>query len=183
MPVPSFRSTATRLRVVVLALLALGGCASRDTVPSVEELSSELTSELLAEGHETGVVECVVDLAQRRFRSGELDAVTRDELVRGCTQAREVEVAVDAPPPTTDSLAFTEPIGRGDDPALDALWDRCAAGSGAACDELFAQAPLGSDYETFGLTCGERDDVLDCAELDAPAETETETEADAEAED
>ena len=52
----------------------------------------------------------------------------------------------------------------GDDPALDALWDSCAAGDGAACDELYWTSPLGSRYEDFGNTCGDRypDGVLSC---------------------
>ena len=39
---------------------------------------------------------------------------------------------------------------RGDDPYLDELWDLCAAGDMAACDELYRLAPVGSDYEAFG---------------------------------
>ncbi|MEM7338551.1 MAG: hypothetical protein AAF467_07890 [Actinomycetota bacterium] len=54
-------------------------------------------------------------------------------------------------------------IGYGTSPALDLLWDACEAGNGVACDQLFAQAPLGSAYEQFGLTCGDRPLVLDCA--------------------
>ncbi len=42
----------------------------------------------------------------------------------------------------------------GDDPALDALWDDCAAGDLAACDSLWFDAPFGSEYESFGDTCG-----------------------------
>ncbi|NTW38980.1 MAG: hypothetical protein HGA44_03700 [Cellulomonadaceae bacterium] len=42
----------------------------------------------------------------------------------------------------------------GDDAALDALWDQCAAGDGQACDDLYFQAPIGSEYEAFGNTCG-----------------------------
>jgi hypothetical protein len=44
----------------------------------------------------------------------------------------------------------------GDDPELDALWDRCDAGSGSACDELFWSSPIDSDYEDFGASCGNR---------------------------
>jgi hypothetical protein len=51
-----------------------------------------------------------------------------------------------------DSTAFA----YGDDPALDALYDGCAGGSGAACDQLYTDSPVGSDYEAFALTCGER---------------------------
>ena len=40
--------------------------------------------------------------------------------------------------------AGNQPLRHGQDPALDALWSRCAAGSGAACDDLFDRAPVGS---------------------------------------
>ncbi|MDD9205924.1 hypothetical protein PU560_05495 [Georgenia sp. 10Sc9-8] len=48
------------------------------------------------------------------------------------------------------------PAGYGEDPALDRLWDRCESGDGAACDDLFWDSPVGSRYEEFGDTCGER---------------------------
>jgi hypothetical protein len=44
----------------------------------------------------------------------------------------------------------------GSDPALDALWDACAAGSGLACDNLYLESPSGSEYEDFANTCGNR---------------------------
>jgi hypothetical protein len=44
----------------------------------------------------------------------------------------------------------------GDDPALDALWDACAGGDDAACEELFYSSPVDSGYEAFALTCGGR---------------------------
>ncbi|MFD1506173.1 hypothetical protein FE374_17795 [Georgenia yuyongxinii] len=46
--------------------------------------------------------------------------------------------------------------GYGSDPALDAFWDGCTAGDGAACDDLFWQSPADSEYEEFGNTCGGR---------------------------
>jgi RNAse (barnase) inhibitor barstar len=42
----------------------------------------------------------------------------------------------------------------GDDPELDALWDACAAGDLAACDELYFSSGIGTEYEEFGETCG-----------------------------
>jgi hypothetical protein len=50
----------------------------------------------------------------------------------------------------------SEPYTYGDDPYFDGLWDACAAGDGAACDTLFLESPIGSEYETFGYTCGYR---------------------------
>lgn len=47
----------------------------------------------------------------------------------------------------------------GDDFVLDTLWDDCEGGDPDACDGLFAAAPFGSQYETFGGSCaGTRSD-------------------------
>ncbi|WP_179951029.1 DUF4190 domain-containing protein [Xylanimonas oleitrophica] len=44
----------------------------------------------------------------------------------------------------------------GDNATLDALWDGCAAGDMAACDDLYESSEIGSEYEQFGETCGGR---------------------------
>ncbi len=57
----------------------------------------------------------------------------------------------------------------GDDSALDALWDGCESGDGAACDSLYFQSDFGSEYEEYGNTCGGRFEAgaVSCAvELD-----------------
>lgn len=46
----------------------------------------------------------------------------------------------------------------GTDPDLDALWDACESGDGAACDNLYFQSEIDSEYEEFGDTCGHRFD-------------------------
>lgn len=46
----------------------------------------------------------------------------------------------------------------GDDRQLDALWDACTAGDPTSCDDLYAQAPPGSAYSRYGMTCGNRSD-------------------------
>lgn len=51
-----------------------------------------------------------------------------------------------------------EPDVYGDDPDLDALWDGCEAGDWEACDDLYRQSPIGSEYERFGDTCGDRNE-------------------------
>ena len=54
----------------------------------------------------------------------------------------------------------------GDDDHLDALWDACAAGDGASCDELSWSAEPGSDYAAYGWTCGGRTDgSVDCVDV------------------
>jgi TIR domain len=58
----------------------------------------------------------------------------------------------------TGCAAFGTATGYGDHPYLDGLWDGCAAGDGAACNELYDASNEGSDYETFGATCGLRND-------------------------
>jgi hypothetical protein len=64
---------------------------------------------------------------------------------------------------TTSAGGLAGPKHRGDDAALDALWDQCAAGYGQACDDLFDRAQLDSDYEAFGVTCGFRTSEERCA--------------------
>lgn len=44
----------------------------------------------------------------------------------------------------------------GVDAELDVWWADCAGGSAAACAQMTLVAPAGSDYATFGLTCGGR---------------------------
>jgi len=66
-------------------------------------------------------------------------------------------------PETWDSGAQT----YGDHPLLDGLWDGCADGDMAACDELWWMSPADTVYEEFGDTCGRRtDDGSWCAPAD-----------------
>ncbi len=57
-----------------------------------------------------------------------------------------------------------QPMKKGEDVQLDLLWDSCARGSGESCDRLFEAAPVGSEYEVFGQTCGDRTKELRCAD-------------------
>ena len=50
-------------------------------------------------------------------------------------------------------LEDDEPYTYGDDAGLDDLWDACAEGDPLACDDLYRQAPVDSEYEEFGGTC------------------------------
>jgi hypothetical protein len=42
----------------------------------------------------------------------------------------------------------------GSDPVLDQLWDDCSLGDMQACDTLYYDSPLDSDYQEFGGRCG-----------------------------
>ncbi len=59
----------------------------------------------------------------------------------------------DGDPSPTETASAEAP---GTAPDLDPYWNGCAAGDPDACDRLFLWAPIGSPYEDFGLTCGNR---------------------------
>ncbi|MGY1592807.1 hypothetical protein ACI79D_12580 [Geodermatophilus sp. SYSU D00708] len=48
----------------------------------------------------------------------------------------------------------------GDDPVLDGLADACFTGDWAACDTLYADSDVGSEYESYGETCGGRNEPV-----------------------
>jgi hypothetical protein len=61
--------------------------------------------------------------------------------------------------------AHRVPQHLGDDPQLDALYRACEQADGQACDALFDAAAPGSDYEEFGVTCGNRTREKRCADV------------------
>ena len=72
----------------------------------------------------------------------------------------------------TELYGEPEAFTYGDVASLDALWEGCEAGAGGAaswaadCDLLFVLAPVDSDYEAFGDSCGGRNEPSDwCEEL------------------
>ncbi len=58
----------------------------------------------------------------------------------------------------------------GDDPALNALTEGCANGDLNACDDLYSDSAIDSAYETYGSTCGGRNEEVDgsCVERYQP---------------
>lgn len=63
--------------------------------------------------------------------------------------------AGDVEQPSTDGdSADDERSSVGDDADLDELWTACEGGDLAACDELYAESPEGSEYREFAATCG-----------------------------
>lgn len=158
--------TRARLVAAVLAVVGCAGCSDPPPELTVDQRIQQAEAELVEAGASPEVADCVMRLARQDLRSGPIDDLTRDELLLSCqrTQALlEGDDAVEDP----DALASVDgPDTLGDDPVLDSLWRSCQDGSGTACDELFQQAPVGSDYERFAVSCGDRDDVLHCSELD-----------------
>jgi hypothetical protein len=69
------------------------------------------------------------------------------------TPTEPTEPTVPTGEPTTEPPEPPEVDGAAE---LDELWDLCEAGDGAACNQLWIQAPAGSEYEDFGGTCGWR---------------------------
>jgi hypothetical protein len=85
--------------------------------------------------------------------------------------------ASETPVSTMSEAAFEEsfadePYAFGDDGDLDQLWLSCESGAMQACDDLYQQSPVGSEYETFGATCGEIFEMENAPEfcVDAPIE-------------
>jgi len=77
------------------------------------------------------------------------------------TESADLAESVDSWLPVEPVLEG-EPQRYGDDEFFDKLWDECEAGSGPACESLFNASPVGSEYEQFGVSCGERPGILDC---------------------
>ena len=158
----------------IVALAVVFGAACSDPAPEVtlDDRVEELQADLIGDGATADVAECVTRLAEHDLRVGDLDPVTLDELVLNCERADTVLNGTDSGESVGPLASVDGPSTLGDDPELDALWRACADGSGQACDELFEQSPVGSEYEQFGVSCGRRDDMLNCRELD---ETDSES--------
>ncbi len=154
--------------VIVIAILA--ACTSdEETKPDPTE--EEIVAAWIDAGLTPDAAGCVVDLLPDRLSPTEqLDAASTpdefDDLVGACEEATSPGPTSTVAPPPDD-----EPFAYGDDTQLDGLWDACSDGSGAACDELFELAPPESEYEQFGLSCGDRPEILNCSELDGVTTT------------
>ena len=104
-------------------------------------------------------VECVDDLSL-------IDAFV-DSFIEGAAESgtvlsrEEARCAIRALEADDVDAAVLECLGDragsadvyGDDRVLDLLWDQCETGNSQACDALYRDAPIGSDYELYGRTC------------------------------
>ena len=157
------RRTMTIL-VGALALLATacGGDITED------EFKDQLTEDGLVTDEQA---QCIVDGLGEAGIS--LQSVTDEELggdplpadaAAVVTECMFASLGLDTEPVDPATLS-EEGVG---DPTLDALYAACEGGDGQACDDLFFQSAIGSRYEAFGNTCGNRFEMAPplCADLD-----------------
>lgn len=154
------------------ALWILVGCSALiDDEQTAVPTDVDVHDELVDGGQPADVADCVVRLAEDQIDRNTYDAVLEAELISACVAARatldgESTGGLAGSAPQNMAFAEDEPYDYGDDPTLDRLWDACQQGSGQACDDLFSAAPFNSGYEDFGLSCGDRPDILRCTDLD-----------------
>lgn len=170
------RSVRWVLPLVLTSALVFGACS--DPAPDVAIVrADDVVLAYVDSGLSADVADCFVGLGQREFELGDLlpgaaaeaDRPLIDEMLASCESAVAILAADEPPPP---SLIGIGPFNVGDDMYLDELWTACDRGDGAACDELWAEAPVGSIYESFGVTCGGRPELLDCGVELVPEVTE-----------
>lgn len=177
------RSSARLVVTAALALLALvlpacsddddgsAGEAARTVTTSVDDAFEALLVEDLS--LTVGEARCVRTRVGELFAADEIQLVVQGDAT-GTTQADFDEVlgacAFEAATPEDPLVRRPgEPFTYGDDPALDLLWDECAASGTEACDTLFNESPEGSEYEAFANTCGGRGVQVACAPGADPA--------------
>ena len=171
-----------RIRLLPLvfgAIVAVTGCSlvEAESASTATTVPPDVVAYWGEVGENESVAECIGELGRRNFSPDELLAAADgraidpetdaqlNELVESCRQAHDDATAVEP----DLQIVGNAPTKFGDDAHLDQLYVVCGNGSGSACDQLFDEAPVGSEYEEYGLTCGDRPDVVDCAELDVVA--------------
>lgn len=137
-------------------LLAVG--ATSDPTTSIEILTLLSWGALYAVPPTRGrTVFLVVTLAL--FWVFAVDQVTDNGASFGLDDSRSEQAPTNVGSAPFIPVGFDEdePQNYGDDSYLDGLYDDCEAGDDTACDDLYYESPIGSEYEDFGQTCGDRD--------------------------
>ena len=158
--------------ILVVVIVAITGSDSFDRQAAVTRVVDDSSGRLTAVQ-----ASCYVDRVRHEVGAGVLtpgahpsdaDAARMTAIRVDCIGV--TNLGADPSDPTSSigtAVPSTEsgnlPRNVGDDAALDALYAQCRDGVGQACDALFDQAPVGSDYESFAVTCGNRTRELSCA--------------------
>jgi hypothetical protein len=159
--------------MTLLMVAALASCSSSDESfdrnKAVEDVMAQGKGQLTR-----AQAECYVDRVLHDLGASALDVGTEPPLERvpkltgiqiDCIGVVNLGTSARGSTPLpTDETVGSQPHRRGDDAELDRLYDACQAGSGPACDQLFDEAPLASDYEEFAATCGGRTQEVRCAD-------------------
>ena len=168
---------AARLLAVAGASSLLFACSQPEPVMEVSE--DDVLLAFADDGMDPEVAECLVGLASREFgvevlapgAATDSEQLLIDEMLLNCRDAVAILNTEERGPIDAEVRG---PFNVGDDAVLDALWFDCDGGDGAACDQLWEEAPIGSIYESFGVTCGNRPEILDCTlEMNGPPGSET----------
>ena len=172
------------LAVLTLVVTACGGGNETNSNSGISDYDKEAIIRLVAETMEADIgvyseeyAECLIegvldiatdvswgDLADAFERDGNLEnldsSVEEPEeeeiFALSMTCATEGDLLQDL---MDDAVEDIIPSGGkyGDDPYLDSLYDQCANGDNWACQTLWEESPIASEYESFALTCGGRD--------------------------
>ncbi len=172
-------SFPVRPSVWLLTLVAFAvGCSGPQPTAAIVS-AEDVVLAYVGDGMDAAIADCLVGLGSREFALDALlpgaapgaDTLLLDEMLRSCTDAVAVLSEQDVEARATFG---TGPFNIGDDLYLDELYVGCLQGDGAACDLLWEEAPVGSVYESFGVSCGNRPQILDCAkEMNDPGQVPT----------
>ena len=122
----------------------------QDTVIDLEDLSSGISIADLT------LTDFRIDLAQYlKTHPGVLENLPLGTCA--VTTTTEADVT-DTTAASGDVPEAQEPGDLGDDAELDALAQECFEGDFGACDQLFFDSPIDSDYEAYGDSCGGRNE-------------------------
>ena len=172
------------LAVLTLVVTACGGGNETNSNSGISDYDKEAIIRLVAETMEADIgvyseeyAECLIegvldiatdvsweDLADAFERDGNLEnldsSVEEPEeeeiFALSMTCAAEGDLLQDLMDDAVEDIISSG--GKyGDDPYLDSLYDQCADGDNWACQTLWEESPIDSEYESFALTCGGRD--------------------------